>query len=146
MISGQVNASPSEEAKTAALENALSAWHILPALRKIPSPLILLAMIRLILSSKIDVINVHGLGMRIWGKLLSLIPKLPVVATYYPSASGHAISIKRKRSLTFFEHAVLSLCAPAKLIVLSSDSEKFLADDCRPVAKRIHIVPGGADA
>lgn len=145
MVSGQVNACPSEEAKKARLQSALQAWHVFPALRKIPSPWLIITIVRLIRDSKIDVINIHGLGMLIWGKCLSLMLNRPVAATYHPSASGNTVATNDERRLTFFERLVLSWCAPRILIVLSTDSKQFLANNCPSVANKVRIAPGGGD-
>src|SRR5687768_18456954 len=81
LVSGEVRSDEKSEYKRKKLTAAVREWHVLPGLSKLPSPAIFFRLLKLIRERKITVINVHGLGMLLWGKLLSLLTGARCVAT-----------------------------------------------------------------
>lgn len=95
----------------------------------------------------IDSVNVHGLGMIIWGRLLSLFARVPVVATYHPSFHAGKLDVvgKTNASLSMPARAVVCAFAVDAIVVLSEETRAQLARECRPVAHRIQKVVGAID-
>ena len=129
------------------LQGNLGKAVFLPRLRKVPDPVTLALVLRHIRARKITAINVHGLGMLLWGKVLGGLTGLPVVATYHPSVHGELSELSNlaQRPLSPSEKMVLRSCAPDRLVVLSSESAQYLAAECPTIAERIVKVSGAVD-
>ncbi len=95
----------------------------------------------------VDSVNVHGLGMILWGRLLSLFARVPVLATYHPSFhAGKSDIVGRTRaSLSLPARAVVTAFAVDSIVVLSEETREQLMSECRPVANRVRKVVGAID-
>lgn len=95
----------------------------------------------------IDSVNVHGLGMIMWGKAIRLLARVPVVATYHPSFHAGKADIvgKTRASLSLPARIVVSVCAVDAVVVLSEETRAQLAAECPPAARRIRKVVGAID-
>lgn len=147
MVSGEINVEPGEEKRRDEIAATLASWTMLPKLRKIPDPASLARIRRIIRRNGIDVINIHGLGMLIWGRLLHLVTGLPVFATYHPSIAGNLdqVASLALEPLSRAEKLVLRWCMPHRLIVLSDDTGEYLASQVPAIRPRILKVAGAVD-
>lgn len=147
LICAGVESAPDEEPRWAGLVAKISVLKFLPHLRKIPDPANFLALRRHIRTHGTTVVNIHGLGMLLWGKVLALTTDLPVVATYHPSVHGaiEEVSQLSQRPLSSVERLIMRWCAPDRLIVLSSESARYLARECPHISERIVIISGAVD-
>ena len=147
LVCGGIHCKPGEEHRWQAMEANLVSWKVVPRLRTIPDPASLVALRSHIRTHGITVINVHGLRMLLWGKLLAITTGLPVVATYHPSIHGELdqLSELSRRPLSFTEKAVLRWCAPDRLVVLSSESARYLVQECPRIRNSIVKVNGAVD-
>jgi hypothetical protein len=138
MVSGEVNVEPGEEKRRNDIAATLASWTVLPKLRKFPDPASLIRILRIIRRSGINVINIHGLGMLIWGRLIHLVTGLPVFATYHPSIVGNLdqVSSQALESLSRGEKLVLRWCMPHRLVVLSDDTSEYLASQVPAIRPR----------
>jgi glycosyltransferase involved in cell wall biosynthesis len=95
----------------------------------------------------VDSVNVHGLGMILWGRLLSLFARVPVLATYHPSFhAGKADIVGRTRaSLSLPARAIVSAFAVDSIVVLSEETRQQVMAECPPVARRVRKVVGAID-
>lgn len=96
---------------------------------------------------RITIINVHGLGMLMWGKLLSMVTGVPLIATYHPSIiADHAgIVGSSRKPFTFKQRLFLRLFIPDRLVVLSQESKAFLENQCADLKSRTVKIYGGVD-
>ena len=147
LICAEINSKPSEEYRWTDLVAKIAVLKFLPRLRKLPDPASLLALRNHVRTVDTTVVNIHGLGMLLWGKVLTVATGLPVVATYHPSVHGDVDELSRlsNRPLSFVEKVVLRWCAPDRLIVLSTESARYLAEECPRIAERIVVVNGAVD-
>jgi len=130
LVSGQVRSDEKSEYKRRKLEAAVEEWHEIAALRKLPSLSIFMRLVKLIRERKITVINVHGLGMLMWGKLLSLATGVRFVATYHPSVLGNIERVQNAPKARFspVQIAFFNLFFPDKLILLSEATREQLRE------------------
>jgi glycosyltransferase involved in cell wall biosynthesis len=128
LASGQVRSDEKSELKRQKLAAAVKEWHVLPHLRKLPSLRVFLELGKLIRDRKITVINVHGLGMLLWGKLLSIVTGARFVATYHPSVLGNIEKVQNapKSSFTLTQILFFNIFFPEKLILMSEESRRHL--------------------
>jgi glycosyltransferase involved in cell wall biosynthesis len=149
MVSGPINVTPGTKRRQENLERALSLWWPMPWLTKVPTPRIFLKILSLISERNISMINVHGLGMIVWGKLLSIVTGIPFVATYHrgPSVQGDlASSISHSmQPLTFLQKLLLQTFRPDRLIVLSEETKLLLQQQCPAMSARTIKICGGVD-
>ena len=95
----------------------------------------------------VDSVNVHGLGMILWGRLLSLFARVPVLATYHPSFhAGKAEIVGRTRaSLSLPARMVISAFAVDSIVVLSEETRQQVMAECPTIARRVRKVVGAID-
>ena len=95
----------------------------------------------------IDSVNIHGLAMIVWGRLLSLFARVPVVATYHPSFHAGKTDVvgKTSASLSLPARLVVTAFAVDAIVVLSEETRAQLARECRPIARRVRKVVGAID-
>lgn len=146
MVSGPVYDSDNTQSREAKIRASVADWQVIDNLKTIPNPSIFKHILRYIKSNDISAINVHGLGMLMWGKILSMATGLPLIATYHPSAPGDTRDLKiSNKDFTIVQKLYLSLFAPRRLIVLSQESKAYLERQSRALRNRITVVPGGID-
>ncbi len=107
LVSGAVRSDDKSEYKRQKLAAAVKEWHVIPGLRKLPSLSIFMQLLKLIRKNNITVINVHGLGMLMWGRLLALLTGARCVATYHPSVLGNIEKVQNAPQSTFSPVQVL---------------------------------------
>jgi len=107
LVSGAVRSDEKSEYKRQKLAAAVKEWHVIPGLRKLPSLSIFMRLLKLIRKNNITVINVHGLGMLMWGRLLALLTGARCVATYHPSVLGNIEKVQNAPQSTFSPVQVL---------------------------------------
>lgn len=147
LVSGDVRSDEKSEPKRRKLAAAVKEWHEIPELRKLPSPSIFFRLLKLIRERKITVINVHGLGMLLWGKLLSLLTGARFVATYHPSVLGNIENVQNAPKSKFSSKQILFFNAffPEKLILMSEESRQHLSRYLVLRKNGIAKVYGGVD-
>ena len=146
MISGEINDNGSNTNRQAQ-KKSLSQWISIPSIRQIPSPFLFMKLTWWIKKHKISIINVHGLGMLMWGKMLSMVTGVPLVATYHPSVSRDLASTiaSSNRPFNFNQRLALRLFIPDRLVVLSEESKTFLEQQCTALKTRTYKIYGGID-
>ncbi|WP_245328477.1 glycosyltransferase family 4 protein [Bradyrhizobium sp.] len=102
LVSGAVRSDDKSEYKRQKLAAAVKEWHVIPGLRKLPSLSIFMQLLKLIRKNNITVINVHGLGMLMWGRLLALLTGARCVATYHPSVLGNIEKVQNAPQPPYF--------------------------------------------
>ena len=147
LVSGEVRSDEKSETKRHKLSAAVKEWHEFPGLGKVPSPSIFFRLLKLIRERNITVINVHGLGMLLWGKLLSLMTGARLVATYHPSVLGNIEKVQNAPKSRFSLKQVLFFNAffPDKLILMSEESRQHLSRYLWGSKDGIAKVYGGVD-
>ncbi|AND87884.1 blr2374 [Bradyrhizobium diazoefficiens USDA 110] len=147
LVSGIVRSDEKSEYKRQKLAAAVKQWHVVPGLRKLPSLSIFMQLWKLIRENDITVINVHGLGMLMWGRLLSLLTGARCVATYHPSALGNIEKVQNAPQSTFSPVQILffNLFFPHTLILMSEESLRHLRRYVLFGKNRIAKVYGGVD-
>ena len=95
----------------------------------------------------IDSVNIHGLAMIIWGRLLSLFTRVPVVATYHPSFHAGKTDVvgKTSASLSLPARIVVTAFAVDAIVVLSEETRAQVARECPLIANRVRKVVGAID-
>lgn len=139
IISGHVNADTGSQRRREDLRRILGHWWSFPGLKQYPQPRLLAKFVAFIKENNIAAINVHGLGMLMWGRALSLAAGVPLVATYHPSLSGDMDSpgASSAPSFTPMQRLFLRLYRPDRLVVLSEEAKDFIARQCPPIEPRI---------
>lgn len=146
MVSGRVVVRPGTEIRREALRSSVSHWRCFRRLRSLPSPSELRQVSKLVRENGVSVINVHGLGMLAWGKILAWSTGARLVATYHPSVPSPIRSFQAAiKPFSYIQRAFLKAFAPEKLIVLSDESRRFLAEQCPAISNRIVQITGGVD-
>ncbi|MBR1285127.1 glycosyltransferase family 4 protein [Bradyrhizobium sp. AUGA SZCCT0177] len=147
LVSGEVRSDEKSEYKRKKLTAAVREWHEIPGLGKLPSPAIFFRLLKLIRERKITVINVHGLGMLLWGRLLSLLTGARCVATYHPSVLGNIENAQNAPKSKFSLKQILFFNAffPHKLILMSEESREHLSRYLLLRKDGIAKVYGGVD-
>jgi len=147
LVSGEVDSDANSEAKRERISAALAKWHVFPHIGKLPSPSGLRLVYRIIRENSISVINVHGLGMLMWGKLLGLATGARVVATYHPSVLGNLQKVKTapKADFNVKQIAFLNVFLPQKLVVLSEETRRQLGRYVYFRRGRLEIIYGAVD-
>jgi glycosyltransferase involved in cell wall biosynthesis len=147
LASGNVYSDPRSEAKREKINAAVEKWHMLPSLRKVPSLAIFVQLYKLIRENNVKVVNVHGLGMLMWGTLLFLTTGVRVVATYHPSVLGNLEKARNAPQAKFSlkQIAFLNAFFPHKLIIMSEESRQHLSRYIFLRRNGIAKVYGGVD-
>lgn len=146
-VTGQIHEAGADAERVGQLGRLCDEVLCVPGLSNVPK----LAQWRAIRSfmrrNAIDSVNVHGLGMILWGRMLSIFARVPVLATYHPSFhAGKADIVGRTRaSLSLPARAVVSAFAVDSLVVLSEETREQLMTECWPVANRVRKVVGAID-
>lgn len=147
LATGAVRSDEKSEYKRQKLAAAVKGVHLVPGLRKLPSLSIFVQLLKLIRQHNITVINVHGLGMLMWGRLLSLLTGARFVATYHPSVLGNIEKVQNAPQSTFSPLQILffNLFFPQTLILMSEESLRHLRRYVWIGRNRIAKVYGGVD-
>jgi glycosyltransferase involved in cell wall biosynthesis len=148
IISGPIYFDENSKARKIAIENSVMSWIVIRDLKHVPSITALIQISKFISEKEITLINVQGLGMLFWGKLLSLITRRPFVATYHRgAASGDLARVKSRsnKSFSLLQRAFILCFMPKKLIVMSEESKKILSNQIPLLNNRIVKIPGGID-
>lgn len=147
LLCGLIECEPAEQERWEAIAASVFSWELLPHLRRVPDPFTFVALRRYVKEHAIDVINLHGLGMLLWAKLLMVTTGVRVVITYHPSVHGdpQQVSELALRPLSVCERLVLRWCVPHRLVVLSGESAEYLARQCPEIRHRIVKVNGAVD-
>lgn len=146
MVSGPVYDSDNTKSREIDLRSSVTDWCVIDNLKTIPSFSLLKRIREYAKTNRISAINVHGLSMLMWGKILSIATGLPLIATYHPSAPGDTRDLKiSNKDFTIVQKIYLSVFAPQRLIVLSQESKSYLERQSKALRNRISVVPGGID-
>ncbi len=146
MVSGHVYTEPETEWRRKSLDDNFVAWHKIPDLDRIPKPAQVRQILKIIKDRKITVINVHGLGMLMWGRLLATLSGARFVASYHPSVPLQAKDTGISTNpFSRGQRLWLRAFVPDRLVVLSSDSASFLKQQCGLLNDRIVHTAGGID-
>jgi glycosyltransferase involved in cell wall biosynthesis len=147
LVTGEVRSDEKSEPKRNKLTAAVAEWIVLPKFGKVPSLSVFVQLVKLIKARKITVINVHGLGMLLWGRLLSLATGARVVATYHPSVLGNIEKVQNAPQATFSlkQIAFFNAFFPDKLILMSEQSREHLSRYLYWKKDGIAKVYGGVD-
>jgi glycosyltransferase involved in cell wall biosynthesis len=148
IISGPIYFDENSKARKIAIENSVRSWTVIHDLKQVPSVMALIQISKFISEKEITLINVQGLGMLFWGKLLSLITRRPFVATYHRgAASGDLARVKSRsnKSFSLLQRAFILCFMPKKLIVMSEESKKILSNQIPLRNNRIVKILAGID-
>ncbi len=147
LASGQIRSDEKSEAKRRKLNAAVGKWYEFPGIGKIPSLSRLVQLVKIIRENNITVINVHGLGMLFWGRLLSLMTGARFIGTYHPSILGSIDQVKKSSDAKFSLKQVifLNIFFPKYLIVLSQESVQYITQHRIIGKNRVVKIYGGTD-
>ncbi|MET3356595.1 glycosyltransferase family 4 protein [Xanthobacter autotrophicus] len=147
MVSGKVRYDDSSLGKREMLNAALKEWTVLPEMKKFPPPALIRKVRDIIMKNDISVIHAHGLGMLIFGRILSLMTGRPLVGTYHQSVLGSLQDVLRNSKKKFGPHQefFLNIASPKALVVLSEESLKFLRSHRIYFKQRVVKVLGGTN-
>lgn len=148
MITGVTTGEDVAAARYEALRRSMPDWHKIDEDQLRPRARTLLGLARILRRGGFDLVHVHGLGLLALARLALLGSRIPVVATYHPSAHGNAVgdfalnfTPKQRRTYRLF----LKLFRPERIIALSRDTERLFTDECGLPRRMVAPIIGGID-
>lgn len=136
-----------DDARVGQLDRYCEKLLCVPGLGNRPKPGHWKAIRAFMRENAIDSVNVHGLGMIVWARLLSVVGRVPVLATYHPSFHGGKSDIvgRTRASLSWPARWVVTGFAVDSIVVLSEETREQLASECPLIARRVRKVVGAID-
>lgn len=146
-VTGLIRSNETSEGKRKALENSVESLVVIPGLTKWPKPAHLKQIAEIIRRENIRTVNVHGLGMLLCGRLLSLMTGAHVVATYHPSVLGDLNTVLKESQQKFSagQQIYLNLFFPDYLVVMSEESLAYIRSHNLLYKDRVIKIMAGTD-
>ena len=144
---GTIYSTPSTIGRYHRMRALSASWTDIGSAGLVPSIGALRRVASVIRRTGIDVINVQGFGALMWGRLLSLLTRRAVVATYLPSAPGAMSDVlgADERPFDARQRLFLRAFAPDRIISLSAKSTDYVLRQQPALRPRIDVIYCGVD-
>lgn len=139
---GKIYSTPNTIGRYERMRGLADSWIEIGNAGLAPSYSQLRAVAAAVRKSDADVVNVFGFGALMWGRLVGLVTRSAVIATYLPSAPGALTDVlgADQRPFDARQRFFMRTFTPDRIISLSAKSSDFVATQFPAIAPRIDTI------